>query len=63
MVLDIDEEKRQLLTDLVASRISELHPTIRRCRVSSCTEELKHDLVVLEQLHKQLTESVVQAVS
>ncbi len=63
MILDIDDEKRQLLTDLVASRIAELHPTIRRCRVSTCTEELKHDLQVLEGLHKQLAESVTQPTS
>ena len=43
MILEIDEERRQLLADLVASRIGELHPTIRRChgysaqRVSSTT--------------------------
>ncbi len=63
MIVEIDEEKAQLLIDLVASRISELHPTIRRCRVSTATDELKHDLVVMEQLHKQLTESVTESLT
>ena len=60
MIVDIDDEKRQLLADLVASRIAELHPTIRRCRISTVTDELKRDLAVMEELHKQLTESVTQ---
>ena len=60
MVLDIDEQKCQLLVDLVASRISELHPTIRHCRISTVHDELKHDLEVLQELHKQLTESMAQ---
>ena len=55
MFLDLDDEKLKLLVDLVDSRIRELHPTIRRSRVSSCTEELKRDLVVLEDVLKQLT--------
>ena len=32
MIIDIDEEKRRLLTDLVSSRVSELHPEIRAAR-------------------------------
>ena len=63
MILDIDDEKLQLLVDLVASRISELHPTIRRCRVSAVTDELKHDLKVMEELHKQLTEKVTESLT
>ncbi len=63
MVLDIDDEKRQMLADLVASRISELHPTIRRCRVSTVTDELKHDLEVMLELHKQLTESTMESLA
>jgi len=63
MVLELNEEKRQLLTDLVASRISELHPTIRRCRVSTATDELKHDLEVLEELHKQLVEPISESIT
>jgi len=58
MMLEIDQEKRQLLMDLVVSRISELHPTIRRCRVSSTTDELKHDLEVLVELRQQLSEPI-----
>ena len=63
MVLDIDDEKRQMLADLVASRISELHPTIRRCRISTVTDELKHDLEVMLELHKQLTESTMKSLA
>ncbi|MHB0955112.1 MAG: hypothetical protein ACYC6N_30835 [Pirellulaceae bacterium] len=54
MILDIDEEKRQLLADLVASRIAELHPTIRRCQVYSASESLKRDLTVLQEVFEQL---------
>lgn len=63
MVLELNEEKRQLLADLVASRIAELHPTIRRCRVSTVTDELKHDLEVLEEVRKQLAEPVSQSLT
>jgi len=63
MVLDIDDEKLQLLVDLVASRISELHPTIRRCRVSTVTDELKHDLEVMQELLKQLTEKATESLT
>jgi hypothetical protein len=61
MHLDIDEEKRCLLVDLVSSRIAELHPTIRRCRVSTVTDELKHDLEVLEELRRELAEPVAES--
>jgi hypothetical protein len=54
MILEIDEERRQLLADLVASRIAELHPTIRRCQVYSAHESLKHDLQVLQEIFEQL---------
>jgi hypothetical protein len=60
MVLELDEEKVQILVELVSSRIAELHPTIRRCRVSTATEELKHDLVVLQELQQQLADAVSQ---
>ena len=63
MVLEIDDEKRQMLADLVASRIAELHPTIRRCRVSTATDELKHDLEIMLELHRQLTESPVDSLA
>ena len=63
MILDIDDEKRQMITDLVRSRILELHPTIRRCRVSDVTESLKHDLQVLEETLKQLTDTEARQVS
>ena len=63
MRLELDEEKRRLLVDLVGSRISELHPTIRRCLVSSVTDELKHDLEVLQDLQRQLSESPIETTS
>jgi hypothetical protein len=31
MNLELDQEERDLLMSLIASRISELHPEIRRC--------------------------------
>ena len=54
MILELDEEKRRLLVDLVSSRVSELHPEIRRCQVVDARESFKHDLKVLQELLEQL---------
>ncbi len=54
MILDLDEEKCRLLVDLVASRVAELHPEIRRCQVYDASESLKHDLKVLQEMLEQL---------
>lgn len=54
MILELDEEKRQQLLLLVSSRISELHPEIRRCQVFSASECLKHDLQVMQEIQEQL---------
>jgi Ribonuclease G/E len=50
MELEISQKERQMLIELLESRMSELHPTIRRSRVSSVTDELKHDLEDVERL-------------
>ena len=47
MILEMDEQKRQLLLLLVSSRISELHSEIRRCQVFNASECLKSDLHIL----------------
>ena len=57
MVIEVNEEELQLLTDLVESRAKELHPTIRRSRVHECTDSLKHDLEVMEGLLVRLQQS------
>ena len=49
MYVEIDEQQRQMIVELIESRIRELHPTIRRSRVSACTDSLKEDLSKLEQ--------------
>ncbi len=54
MILEMDEEKRQLLLVLVSSRISEMHTEVRRCQVFSTSECLKHDLHLLQEIQEQL---------
>ena len=54
MQLTLNQEEQRLVTELVESRIRELHPTIRRSRVYQCTDSLKHDLEVLEQVADRL---------
>jgi len=54
MNLDIDEKEFKILRDLVESQSRELHPMIRRSRVSSATDELKHDLEDVERLLEKL---------
>ena len=50
MSLDLTAREQQILIELLESRARELHPTIRRSRVSSVTDELKHDLEEVEHL-------------
>ena len=50
MQLDISDKEKRILTELLESRVRELHPTIRRSRVSTVTDELKHDLEDIERL-------------
>ena len=50
MQLDISDKEQRILSELLDSRVRELHPTIRRSRVSTVTDELKHDLEDVEQL-------------
>ncbi len=54
MILEMDEEKRQLLLVLVSSRISEMHTEIRRCQVFNTSECLKHDLHLWQEIQEQL---------
>lgn len=55
--VDLTEEELHVLMSLVDSRIREMHPEIRRSRVSTFTEELKHDLKDLEQLLDKLEDA------
>jgi hypothetical protein len=50
MNLEITEHEQQILVNLLDSHRRDLHPTIRRSRVSTVTEELKHDLEDVERL-------------
>ena len=54
MHIEVDEKQLAILQELVDSRIGELHPMIRRSRVSTCTDALKADLKELERLARQL---------
>ena len=58
MILEMDEEKRQLLLVLVSSRISEMHTEIRRCQVFNTSECLKHDLHLWQEIQEQLKNPV-----
>lgn len=50
MQLEISEKEQQVLTELLESRVRDLHPTIRRSRVASVTDELKRDLEDIKRL-------------
>jgi hypothetical protein len=52
--LELDERNRDLLAGLVKSRISELHPEIRRSMDHTYKDELKQDLECLQALLEQL---------
>ena len=58
MAIELNEEELSLLTDLVESRVAELHPTIRRSRVYTCTDSLKRDLEVLQGMLERLRQSI-----
>jgi len=60
-VLVIDERECTMLVDLIESRIRDLHPTIRRSRVSECKEGLKEDLHVLERLLKRFETAATES--
>jgi hypothetical protein len=57
MQLMINEEEHKLISELVDSRIQELHPTIRRSRLYQVHDDLKHDLQVLENLQRRLKQA------
>jgi hypothetical protein len=57
MFIEVDREQHRLLVGLVESRISELHPEIRRCRDYRFSEGLKHDLEVMQELLHKLHEA------
>ena len=54
MHVEISQKEQQILLDLLESRVRELHPTIRRSRVSEVTDELKCDLEDIERLLERL---------
>jgi hypothetical protein len=56
MQITITDEQQRMLVNLVEGRIRELHPTIRRSRVSSCTDSLKQDLEAFEALLRTLSQ-------
>lgn len=60
MHLDITAEEQRILIELLDFRARELHPTIRRSRVSAVTDELKHDLDEVERLLDKLRTAAVE---
>lgn len=55
--LNLSDEQVKILADLVASRIKEIHPEIRRSRVSTVHDELRHDLETLQELADHLQQA------
>jgi hypothetical protein len=54
MNLQLTEDEFAQLYDLVEGRIRELHPTIRRSLVHTCTDALKRDLAMMEGLRDKM---------
>ena len=54
MKIDVTSEQLELLQQLVDSRLSEIHPEIRRSRTYTVHDELRHDLDVLRDLQQRL---------
>ncbi len=54
MTLQLTPQERDLLLDIIDSRIKELHPEIRRCQVSSYRDQLKEQLSCFESLLQRL---------
>lgn len=54
MQVDLNSQELNLLAALVDTRIRDLHPEIRRSRVSTYTDELKHSLEDMEKLLDKL---------
>lgn len=52
--VDLTTEELKVLVALVDSRVRDLHPEIRRSRVSTVTDELKHDLKDMQRLLEKL---------
>ena len=63
MLLDITSEQRQLLLDLIVSRIGEFHSEIRRCRIYDFRQGLKHDLDTLQSIQRLLDVPTCEASS
>lgn len=58
--VDLSPEELKILATLVDSRIREIHPEIRRSRIWTVTDELKHDLKDMERLLDKLEAAVGQ---
>ncbi len=54
MKLELDNKQRDLLVDLMESRVSELHPEIRRSMDHTYKDHLKQDLESFEELLERL---------
>jgi hypothetical protein len=63
MYIEIDQEQLAVIRELVESRIRELHPTIRRSRVSTVHDSLKEDLRKLEDLQQRLSSAKADPVA
>lgn len=57
MLVECAQEERQILIDLVESRLREMPPAIRHSSTYKIHDELKHDREVLELLLDRLKEA------
>jgi len=56
MQIEMSQRQLELLTQF-DSRVSELHPQIRRSRTHTYHDQLQEDLDVLRELHQRLQEA------
>lgn len=56
MILELNREEHGYLVNLVESRVSELHPEIRRSMKPTYRDDLKHELECCKKLLTRLQE-------
>lgn len=63
MNVELSTEELSLVLELIDSRLSELHPEIRRCRDRRFRDSLKEQWMVLRELQQRLSAMAVEHVT
>jgi hypothetical protein len=58
--VELTADELRTLVNLVDGRVRDLHPEIRRSRVSTVTDELKHDLEDMQRLLEKLEQAAAE---